>query len=73
MARTRKAMTKEEADERIAQLEAEVTKLNDRIKNKKVEIARLKQESKRLEQDRLLKLVMESGKDYSELVEILGR
>lgn len=73
MARTRKAMTKEEADARIEQLEAEVAKLTDRIKTKKVEIARLKQESKRLEQDRLLKLVMESGKDYSELVEILGR
>jgi predicted nucleic acid-binding Zn-ribbon protein len=73
MARTRKAMTKEEADARIEQLEAEVVKLTDRIKTKKVEIARLKQESKRLEQDRLLKLVMESGKDYSELVEILGR
>ena len=73
MPRMKKQMTKEACDQRIAQLEKDIETYTQRIKDKKSEIARLKVQSKELEKDRLLQLVLESGKDYSELVEILGK
>lgn len=73
MPRTKKQQTKEEVDAQIVKLENEIESLTERIKHKKSEIVRLKNQSKQLEQDRLLALVMNSGKDYSELVEILGK
>lgn len=72
MARPRKQMTVELVDARIEQLEGELETLNTRVRNKKNEIVRLKNQRKRLEQARLVKLLTESGKDYSELLEILG-
>lgn len=68
----KKKMTKEDADKMIAQLEDEIEKLNERIKQKKARITELKEASHKLNQERILDLVLSSGKDYSELVEILS-
>lgn len=73
MARKKKQLTKEEVDAQILQLEKDIESLTNRIKEKKIHLSELRTQSKQLEQDRLLKLVLESGKDYSELVEILGK
>lgn len=73
MPRKKKPLTKEEVDEQIVQLENDIETLTNRIKEKKIRLGELRTQSKQLEQDRLLKLVLESGKDYSELVEILGK
>lgn len=73
MPRKKKPLTKEEVDQQIVQLEKDIETLTNRIKEKKIHLGELRTQSKQLEQDRLLKLVLESGKDYSELVEILGK
>lgn len=73
MPRKKKPLTKEEVDQQIVQLEKDIETLTNRIKEKKIRLGELRTQSKQLEQDRLLKLVLESGKDYSELVEILGK
>lgn len=71
MGRPKKQMTVELVDERIKQLSSEIGTLNERIRNKKNEIARLKAQKKKLEQSELIRLIKESGKDYSDLIKIL--
>lgn len=70
MARPRKQPTVEDIDARIEQLKGEIETLYDRINKKKNEVTRLKNQRKRVEQARLIELINESGRDYSELLDM---
>lgn len=70
MARPRKQPTVEDIDARIEQLKGEIETLYDRINKKKNEVTRLRNQRKRVEQARLIELINESGRDYSELLDM---